>query len=66
MISVINYFSALLWLYGGIISNEAHRSDRSCPMRARSNQQVVSERLFVSDTHLIPQQVVSELDVMIN
>ena len=36
MISVINYFSALIWLYGGIISKEARRSDRSCPMRARS------------------------------
>ena len=36
MISVINYFSALIWFYGGIISDESHRSDRSCPMRARS------------------------------
>ena len=45
MISVINYFSALIWLYGGIILNESHRSDRSCPMRARStNNELISEK----------------------
>ena len=35
MISVINYFSALIWLYGGIISNESHQNDCSCLIHAR-------------------------------
>ena len=46
MISVINYFSALIWLYGRIIFNEWYQSDCSCLIRARFPQHHVTAMLL--------------------